>query len=214
MFLLDCKSDERLHTIQKIWQKSSNHGILSTWSLFLSDDCLLPLVKSLFQPPLQMQMVKTLTASERPFQLFGPVLKAWMKHIIMRLHLTWKRNRGRCVCLHMCVRFRSPPKLRAESNKSNWQRIHRNRSIEWKCLLSATFGEQNIFELDITVVIMRLVIFWTLPSQIRGLTMRKGRPENNKMTSITSDEKMKSQQIPTAHFALLLTRVDCRFSMF
>lgn len=31
----------------------------------------------------------------------GPVLKAWMKHIIMRLHLTWKRNRGRCVCVCM-----------------------------------------------------------------------------------------------------------------
>lgn len=44
--------------------------------------------------------------------------------------------------------------------------------------------------------------------------MRKGRPENNKMTSITSDEKKKSQQIPTAHFALLLTRVDCRLSTF
>jgi len=44
--------------------------------------------------------------------------------------------------------------------------------------------------------------------------MRKGWPENNKMTSITSDEKKKSLQIPTAHFALILTHVECRFNTF
>lgn len=98
----------------------------------------LPRVMSLFNPLAHTNGKNTNSFwTSISTQKIGPVLKAWTKHIIMRLYLTWKRNRGWSVCVCACASrahqscvWKQQDELTENSPQQiNWMEMFAQRSI-------------------------------------------------------------------------------------